>query len=196
MAHTERHGQSPRKLHSCIAVRRGLAYQLRLELCDHCLEATVQAHEYATLGRMALTVGVAVITLTWIMRMNLQVAVTFAGLACLASCWAYSTAVAKETLRILPRVGIVLTSTSMAGFNTCRFLDWEHAGPIIINEHVTTVAVSSYLAILDVQAKKLLPVFDSLRPPLALLQEVYRAVMAMPCGCLSGDTIRWEDLNP
>lgn len=27
-------------------------------------------------------------------------------------------------------------------------------------QHVTTVAVSSYLAVLDVQAKKLLPVFD------------------------------------
>lgn len=56
------------------------------------------------------------------------------GLLCCARGWAYSTAVAKETFRVLPCVGVVLTSTSVAGFKLSHFLAWEHAGPVIINE--------------------------------------------------------------
>jgi len=64
----------------------------------------------------------------------MQVAVMALGALCITSCWSISATVAKESLRILPQVGIVLTSTSAAGFKLCRFLEWEHAGPIIINE--------------------------------------------------------------
>lgn len=56
------------------------------------------------------------------------------GAMSVLSAWAYSRTVAHETIRVLPDVGIVLISTSTVGFKLCRFLAWERAGPMIINE--------------------------------------------------------------
>lgn len=48
--------------------------------------------------------------------------------------WTQANTVYTESLRILPDVGVVLTATSPSGFATSHFLDWEHVGPVIINE--------------------------------------------------------------
>lgn len=182
----------PVKPSSCVAQLRGATYCLRMDMRDGCLEATVKKR---SLSSQALTMAVFFIMAVWTWQLRSQVASIVTAFIFSISAWSYTCNVAHETVRVLPGVGIVLISTSVVGCKLCRFLAWEHAGPMIINEHVTTVAVSSYLAVLDVQAKKLLPVFDHLRPPLKLLQHVYRAAMSMNCKCLSGDDLDWESWN-
>jgi hypothetical protein len=65
---------------------------------------------------------------------GLQAAICALVVACFLVAWTQSHTVYTETLRILPNVGVVLTATAPSGFTTARFLDWQHVGPVIINE--------------------------------------------------------------
>lgn len=48
--------------------------------------------------------------------------------------WTQANTVYKESVRILPKVGVVITATTPSGFSTTRFLDWQNVGPVIMNE--------------------------------------------------------------
>ena len=72
----------------------------------------------------------------------LQVAACSFAVLCFFIAWTQANTVYTETLRILPNVGVVLTAKAPSGFTTTHFLDWQHVGPVIINEVCGTFSSS------------------------------------------------------
>ena len=67
--------------------------------------------------------------------MYAQVCATLLAVAVLVGltlAWALSTK--SETVRILPLVGVLFKTTARCGLESCFFLDWQHVGPVVLNE--------------------------------------------------------------
>jgi hypothetical protein len=64
----------------------------------------------------------------------LQTAIISMSLVLIISFWWVCNHTRKESLLVLPHVGILFTSTPYLGGSSSEMLDWAHVGPLIINE--------------------------------------------------------------
>lgn len=89
--------------------------------------------------------------------------------------------VTTEALLVVGSFGLQLTTTYRCGHEMTHFIPWCDVGDIVINEAITLQRVIFYLAILpklhkDSKITEIVPLFQNTRPPLELLEYMYKSI--------------------
>eukprot|EP01025_Chloroclados_australasicus_P036842 TRINITY_DN3751_c1_g1_i2.p2 TRINITY_DN3751_c1_g1~~TRINITY_DN3751_c1_g1_i2.p2 ORF type:complete len:192 (-),score=4.86 TRINITY_DN3751_c1_g1_i2:246-821(-) len=150
----------------------------------HVYEAQVQALHARKTVLVWVTVSMLsafTLLLAWhLLSQWLVVAVALVAAASLARAAAVVT---SEKVSVMIGIGVAFTTQTAFGPRLVAFLDWSEAGPLVMNEYVTTTAASYYLAYKDLRRKRLCVLFEHLRPRYAILQRVYQGVLDLEATC-------------
>ncbi|CCI40626.1 unnamed protein product [Albugo candida] len=101
--------------------------------------------------------------------------------------------VQKESILLIPAIGIQLTKHYWNGKKQIRFIDRTHLQAILINEAISFASVYYYIAfVTKTSPDRLILAFEHLRPRVSFLQEIYNSIRTVCFPTLSKMSLPYD----